>query len=138
MPKTSARFSDVSVGTVELSARPNQDWQKYFWTANLQHSVERSLIALQLRGPNAKHPVDIAINVRCCLGLVILLGFLALYSGVYVCIWVDTATLLAPRVLFRVCCSQLHAVCTFEHLSAPRVRVTSMCRGLVSTWDEWW
>lgn len=67
MPKTQARFSDVSVGTVTLSAKPNADWQLYFWTANLQHSVERSLIALHLRGPGARRPEDIAVNV-CSLG----------------------------------------------------------------------
>jgi hypothetical protein len=52
------------VGTAELSAQPNQDWQKYFWAANLQHSVERSLIALHLCGPDAHRPIDIQVNVR--------------------------------------------------------------------------
>jgi hypothetical protein len=63
MPATAKRFSDVSVGTVTLSASPNSDWQSYFWTVNLQHAVERSLMALQLQGPDVDNPVDVAINV---------------------------------------------------------------------------
>lgn len=64
MPSTLATFSDFAIGTVKMTQMPDSDWQAYFWTANLLHAVERSMMARWLDGDNATLPLDVEVNVR--------------------------------------------------------------------------
>lgn len=63
MPSTLETFSDFAIGTVKFTQLPDGDWQRYFWTANLLHAVERSMMARWLEGDNATQPLDIEANV---------------------------------------------------------------------------
>jgi hypothetical protein len=48
LPPTNRHFSDVQLGRLQVMGMPDSDWKKYFFAANLQVAVDRSLTALRL------------------------------------------------------------------------------------------
>ena len=63
LPPTNRLFSDINVGSLQVTGEPDTDWKKYFFGANLQLAVDRSLAALRL-GIEDQGPLDVQVHVR--------------------------------------------------------------------------
>lgn len=63
LPPTNRLFSDINVGSLKVTGEPDADWKRYFFGANLQLAVDRSLAALRL-GTEAQGPLDVQVHVR--------------------------------------------------------------------------